>query len=60
MDDDIIKRLTKAFPNLANTHFVKTSNFSEEYNCIAWAAKDTKTWWWPSDSEYRTFRKLLA
>lgn len=25
-----------------------TSPCSEDYNCIAWAAEDNETWWWPN------------
>jgi hypothetical protein len=25
------------------------SDFDHRYNCIAWAASDTRKWWWPDD-----------
>jgi hypothetical protein len=39
--------LERFFPRLANTDYEITSEESSEYNCIAWAAGDTKTPWWP-------------
>lgn len=38
------------FPNLRNTVFAKTSEKTQRYNCIAWAANDTNRFWWPSKS----------
>lgn len=35
------------FPNLAHTGYSITSPESIEYNCIAWAAIDEESWWWP-------------
>jgi hypothetical protein len=35
------------FPNLAATGYVVTSPPSTVYNCIAWAAGATDSWWWP-------------
>jgi len=35
------------FPNLKVTHFSVTSPATGDYNCIAWAAGVTDTWWWP-------------
>lgn len=32
--------------------FEITSNETEEYNCIAWAAHDTERWWWPGPDAY--------
>lgn len=40
-------------PNLKKSGFRKQSPKSTDYNCIAWAVHDTKTWWWPgSDDAY--------
>ena len=35
------------FPNLTATNHRVTSPPSTDYNCIAWAAGDTKNWWQP-------------
>ena len=35
------------FPNLKNTTFNITSPEKVDYNCIAWAAGESDTWWWP-------------
>lgn len=41
--------LRDVFPNLGD-HQV-TSPEDKRYNCVAWAAGDTRNWWWPiSDS----------
>jgi hypothetical protein len=37
-------------PNLIDGVYKITSCFDTRYNCIAWAADDTKAWWWPSSS----------
>lgn len=37
------------FPNLRPEHRQITSLATIEYNCIAWAAGDTETWWWPDE-----------
>jgi hypothetical protein len=42
--------LEDSFPNLDEHNFEVTSDFSENYNCIAWAANDTTRWWWPVNS----------
>ena len=35
------------FPMLQSSAYKVTSPATIEYNCIAWAAGDTETWWWP-------------
>ena len=44
--------LDHSFPNLSSSGFEITSEFSLEYNCIAWAAGDNTRWWWPTGSDY--------
>ncbi len=39
------------FPGLATARWSLTSDPSDYYNCIAWAAGEMHRWWWPSDSE---------
>jgi hypothetical protein len=39
------------FPALREEHLEVTSDATDDYNCIAWAADDTETWWWPDDPE---------
>jgi hypothetical protein len=36
------------FPNISNVESKKTSVMSPEYNCIAWAFKDSQRIWWPN------------
>ena len=42
------------FPNLASCEYKLTSPDTIDYNCVAWAAEDDQTWWWPDaqNTEY--------
>ncbi len=47
--------LNDLFPNLTDNNHEITSPRTIEYNCIAWAARNTKRWWqpgafWPIES----------
>ena len=35
------------FPHLKDTGYTITSPATEDYNCIAWAAREDDRWWWP-------------
>jgi hypothetical protein len=35
------------FPKLEAEGYTQSSEATWAYNCIAWAAADTKKWWWP-------------
>lgn len=35
------------FPNLKQSDYKITSPYDPTYNCIAWAAEDTSSWWEP-------------
>jgi len=35
------------FPVLKSSGYTITSPPTIDYNCIAWAAGDTQSWWWP-------------
>ena len=39
------------FPALQPQSYQVTSPTDAAYNCIAWAAGDTQTWWWPDADE---------
>ena len=39
--------LEALFPGLRETNHLLTSPRDRKYNCIAWAAGDTRRWWWP-------------
>lgn len=41
------QEIERYFPNLLNSGYLITSPATSEYNCIAWAADDTETCWWP-------------
>ena len=36
-----------AFPRLSDSDYEITSPHDRTYNCVAWAAGRTDTWWWP-------------
>lgn len=42
---------TGAFPSLTEGSYRITSPASRAYNCIAWAAGDQQSWWWPDPDE---------
>ena len=44
------EEIAEIFPNLKNYQITSPADY--HYNCIAWAAGDTKNWWQPSDSPY--------
>jgi len=50
MIEAMLTWLRQHFSNLESGSYAITSTWSEEYNCIAWAAGDTEKWWWPIDS----------
>jgi hypothetical protein len=39
--------LRRAFPKLTPENHTIASPRTDEYNCIAFAARDTLHWWWP-------------
>jgi len=44
----MVMPLDLVFPGLQSVAYQVTSPKSRVYNCIAWAAGDTTTWWWPN------------
>ncbi len=44
--------LDDEFPSLRDSSYEITSPYTDDYNCIAWAAGDTGNWWWPEDDSY--------
>lgn len=42
------KLIEEIFPSLQTSGYDITSPATKEYNCIAWAAGDSETWWWPN------------
>ena len=44
------EEIAEIFPNLKNYQIISPADY--RYNCVAWAAGDTKNWWQPSDSPY--------
>ncbi len=43
--------LEDIFPGLRGQSYQITSPKDQRYNCIAYAAGDTRNWWWPSEFE---------
>lgn len=44
--------LEREFTKLKDEQYLVTSDSTDEYNCIAWAANDTERWWWPHPDAY--------
>lgn len=40
------------FPKLGDVSAKKTSEPTDQYNCIAWAFGDNTRWWWPMKRRY--------
>ncbi len=47
----MVERIEEVFPALRGTGYVVTSPQDKKYNCIAWAAGDTKQAWWPDEAD---------
>ncbi len=43
----MVEEIETLFPKLRTAPYRITSPRSDVYNCIAWAAGDTTSWWWP-------------
>jgi hypothetical protein len=41
------QRVERDFPLLTRDAYEKTSDDTDDYNCLAWAAKDQSRWWEP-------------
>lgn len=51
----MVSPLEQLCPGLVGSGYRVTSPRDRHYNCIAWAADDTRNWWWPSqdaEAEY--------
>jgi len=55
--------------SLSTTRYIITSPIDKRYNCIAWAASDTRRWWqpgrywladWPQDPSVEAFEAAFA
>ncbi len=46
------ENLESLFPNLKQAGYAITSEEDADYNCIAWAAGDSRQWWEPSPGLY--------
>lgn len=44
---EVLRRLYSSFPKLSGTNWVLTSEATDIYNCIAWAAGQNESHWWP-------------
>ena len=45
-------RIEVYFPGLRDSEYRVTSPEAATYNCIAWAAGDSRRWWWPTDKSF--------
>ncbi|OUL34316.1 hypothetical protein [Nostoc sp. 106C] len=44
---DVVPWIESNYPNLVIYGYKITSQDTIDYNCVAWAAEDDETWWWP-------------
>ncbi|HVS35940.1 MAG TPA: hypothetical protein VMS17_10200 [Gemmataceae bacterium] len=51
----MVTPLEEAFPGLAKGGYRVTSPRDDDYNCIAWAAGETRAWWWPGRDAEREY-----
>ena len=51
----MVTPLETVFPGLARGGYRVTSLRDSDYNCIAWAAGDTRAWWWPGRDAGREY-----
>jgi hypothetical protein len=47
----MVGRIEKTFPGLRGSGYKVTSPPDDLYNCIAWAAGDVNSWWWPDEPD---------
>lgn len=45
----MVGEIESSFPKLQTAAYHITSPATRDYNCIAWAAGDSRRWWWPED-----------
>ncbi len=45
----MVNRIERLFPGLQRAGYRITSEATEAYNCVAWAAGGTSGWWEPAD-----------
>jgi hypothetical protein len=51
----MVNLLEEIFPRLAKGDYSVTSPRDRDYNCVAWAAGDTRRWWWPGPDTEREY-----
>jgi hypothetical protein len=51
----MVRPLEEVFPGLTAGGWRVTSSRDGDYNCIAWAAGDCHTWWWPGQDVSREY-----
>jgi hypothetical protein len=47
----MVEGIESVFPRLRGTDWQVRSRPDDLYNCIAWAARATTNWWWPTGAE---------
>ena len=48
----MVDEIQQLFGRLREGEFEITSQQDSRYNCVAWAAGDTRRWWWPAESPF--------
>jgi hypothetical protein len=51
----MVNPLEAAFPGLTRGGYRVTSPRDGDYNCLAWAAGITRSWWWPGQDVSREY-----
>jgi hypothetical protein len=51
----MVEEIEAIFPNLQSSSYQVTSPENQDYNCIAWAAGDTRRWWWPDPDQWDAY-----
>ncbi len=51
----MVNELELLFPKLRPGSYRISSPKDKKYNCIAWAAGNALTWWWPSEDDRDTW-----
>jgi hypothetical protein len=51
----MVNPFEELFPGLAGSDCRGTSPHDPDYNCIAWAAGEIGTWWWPGQDVWKEY-----
>jgi hypothetical protein len=51
----MVRRIEELFPGLVGRAYKSTGPPDPIYNCIAWAAGTTDSWWWPIEDQRKVY-----